>query len=150
MLVTNLIIAAFVLVETSGDWTAIGDQGRALGGLQIHEIMVRHYNQATGARLKHTDARDPRTAARIASWYFGHCRARYGRALTVAELYQCWNAGPDALARRQSVARGRRAQEVYFKLCAKEADKLYLTFLRAQGNILETSGKKNKTKGIRS
>jgi len=118
-MITNLLIIAILQVESGGDWNAIGDGGHALGGLPIQAIMVRHYNEATGSSVKHTEARNPATATRIACWYFGYLSKRYKRALTPAELYQCWNAGPDAVKRGQSVARGKRVASIYSNLCAK-------------------------------
>jgi len=95
-MLTNLLIIAILQVESGGDWKATGDGGRALGGLQIQAIMVRHYNEATGSSVKHTEARNP------------------------AELYQCWNAGPDSVKRGQSVARGKRVHGIYSNLAKKE------------------------------
>lgn len=133
-MVTNLLLAAFVLVESSGNWSAVGDQGRSLGGLQIQPVMVQHYNRATGSKVKHAQVKDRKTAEKIATWYFGYCQEKYRRPLNAAELYQCWNAGPDAVARKQSRARGIRAARIYWILCAKESQRMNLIYLRSQAN----------------
>lgn len=134
-MLTNLLIIAILQVESGGDWNAIGDGGRALGGLQIHSALVKDYNRATGERIKHAQVKEPQTASRIATWYFGYLSKRYKRTLTPAELYQCWNAGPDAVKRGQSVARGKRVASIYSNLCAKELQNSRLPNLRSTAII---------------
>jgi hypothetical protein len=110
-MITNLLIAAFVAIESGGDWQA--RNGDALGGLQIRPVMVREYNQATGRRVRHRDVVRPAVAHAILRWYVRWMERKHGRPLTVAEHYRCWNAGPNALERGEGRSIGRRVEALY-------------------------------------
>lgn len=87
----HAVIAALCIVESGGDPTAVGDGGRALGMLQIHEAVIHDVNRIYGTNFAHTDAFVPRWARRIARLYLQH----YCGAHASAERYaRTWNGGP--------------------------------------------------------
>ena len=53
------VIAALIAVESGGDWRAVGDGGKAVGGLQMWPIAVAEAN-----RLEDIEARRERRPAR--------------------------------------------------------------------------------------
>ena len=52
--ISNLI-SALIIVESSGNDLAIGDNGRAIGPLQIHRGVVLDVNKFTGSHYRHQD-----------------------------------------------------------------------------------------------
>ena len=56
MNITNLI-TALIAVESSGNDMAIGDNGRALGPLQIHRGVVLDVNRITGSSSRSRSSR---------------------------------------------------------------------------------------------
>lgn len=85
------LISALVMVESGGDPAKVGDDGKALGVLQIHEEVVQDVNRNYGTRYRHKDVVKPGVAKRICYLYLMH----YGGAGATAE--QCariWNGGP--------------------------------------------------------
>ena len=89
MNLTNLI-SALMLVESNNNDLAIGDQGRAIGCLQIHRSVVLDVNRFTGSHYR-WEAMTNRAAARaVCQAYLTH----YGRGATTEQLARRWNGGP--------------------------------------------------------
>ena len=89
MNLTNLI-TALIAVESSGNDLAIGDQGRAIGPLQIHRAVVVDVNRFTGSHYRHQDMTNRATARAVCEAYLRH----YGRGKTTEEQARIWNGGP--------------------------------------------------------
>jgi soluble lytic murein transglycosylase-like protein len=90
MNLTNLI-TALIAVESSGNDLAIGDQGRAIGCLQIHRAVVLDVNRFTGSHYRHQDMTNRATARKVCQAYLEH----YGRrGATTEQLARRWNGGP--------------------------------------------------------
>jgi soluble lytic murein transglycosylase-like protein len=89
MNLTNLI-TALIAVESSGNDLAIGDQGRAIGPLQIHRAVVVDVNRFTGSHYRHQDMTNRATARAVCQVYLEH----YGRGATTEQLARRWNGGP--------------------------------------------------------
>ena len=89
MNLTNLI-SALIMVESSNNDMAIGDQGRAIGCLQIHKAVVLDVNRITGSHYR-WEAMTNRVQARaVCQAYLTH----YGRGATTEQLARRWNGGP--------------------------------------------------------
>ena len=89
MNLTNLI-SALILVESSNNDLAIGDQGRAIGCLQIHKAVVLDVNRITGSHYR-WEAMTNRVQARaVCAAYLTH----YGKGKTTEEQARIWNGGP--------------------------------------------------------
>jgi hypothetical protein len=86
----NSLISALIIVESSNNDLAIGDQGRAIGCLQIHKAVVLDVNRITGSHYR-WEAMTNRVQARaVCEAYLTH----YGRGATTEQLARRWNGGP--------------------------------------------------------
>ena len=94
--ISNLI-SALIIVESSGNDQAIGDNGRALGPLQIHRGVVQDVNRITGSHYRHQDMTNRAQARAVCEAYLKHyvTEKRIGRKPTVADFAKVWNSGPD-------------------------------------------------------
>jgi hypothetical protein len=88
MNLTNLI-TALIAVESSGNDQAIGDNGRALGPLQIHRAVVLDVNRITGSNYRHQDMTNRVAARAVCEAYLKH----YGKGATTEQLARKWNGG---------------------------------------------------------
>lgn len=91
MNLTNLI-SALIAVESSGNDLAIGDQGRALGPLQIHKAVVLDVNRFTGSHYRHSEMTNRAIAQKVCQAYLEH----YGKGCTTEQLARKWNGGGPA------------------------------------------------------
>ena len=89
MNLTNLI-SALIIVESSGNDMAIGDNGRALGPLQIHREVVLDVNKFTGSHYRHQDMTNRAQARAVCEAYLTH----YGKGCSTEQLARRWNGGP--------------------------------------------------------
>ena len=100
---SSSLVQALIRVESGGRANAIGDQGRALGILQIHSGMVQEANRIAGTRYVHRDMLDPVKARKVASIVLGHyarhIKQTTGRPATRKELAFIWNGGGEAWKR---------------------------------------------------
>jgi soluble lytic murein transglycosylase-like protein len=99
MNLTNLI-TALIAVESSGNDMAIGDQGRAIGCLQIHRAVVLDVNRITGSHYRHQDMTNRVQARAVCEAYLKH----YGRGATTEQLARRWNGGPTGDRKPATVA----------------------------------------------
>ena len=89
MNLTNLI-TALIAVESSGNDLAIGDQGRAIGCLQIHKAVVTDVNRFTGSHYRHSEMTNRAIARKVCEAYLSH----YARGATDEQASRRWNGGP--------------------------------------------------------
>lgn len=95
------LIFALVQVESGGNINAIGDNGKAFGILQIHEIMVEDFNRIAeindiSISYSHEDVFDPEISIFICKTIFSHYGKRVIREkgqITFEDLARIWNAG---------------------------------------------------------
>jgi hypothetical protein len=107
MNLTNLI-TALIAVESSGNDMAIGDQGRAIGCLQIHRAVVLDVNRITGSHYRHQDMTNRVQARAVCEAYLKH----YGRGKTTEEQARIWNGGPTGDRKTATLSYWRRIQKV--------------------------------------
>ena len=107
MNLTNLI-TALIAVESSGNDLAIGDNGRAVGPLQIHRGVVLDVNRITGSHYRHQDMTNRVQARAVCQAYLTH----YGRGATTEQLARRWNGGPTGDRKTATVSYWRRIQKV--------------------------------------
>ena len=84
------LISALIIVESSGNDLAIGDNGRAIGPLQIHRGVVQDVNRITGSHYRHQDMTNRVQARAVCEAYLKH----YGKGKTTEEQARIWNGGP--------------------------------------------------------
>ena len=87
--ISNLI-SALIIVESSGNDLAIGDNGRAIGPLQIHRGVVLDVNRITGSNYQWQQMTNRVQARAVCEAYLKH----YGRGATTEQLARRWNGGP--------------------------------------------------------
>jgi hypothetical protein len=88
----NSLISALMIVESSNNDLAIGDQGRAIGCLQIHKAVVLDVNRITGSHYRHQDMTNRVAARAVCGAYLKH----YGKGCTTEQLARKWNGGGPA------------------------------------------------------
>lgn len=84
------LISALIIVESSGNDLAIGDQGRAIGCLQIHKAVVLDVNRITGSHYKHSEMTNRVAARTVCEIYLN----AYGKEASTEQLARRWNGGP--------------------------------------------------------
>ena len=84
------LISALIIVESSGNDLAIGDNGRAVGPLQIHRGVVQDVNRFTGSNYRWQQMTNRVQARAVCEAYLKH----YGRGATTEQLARRWNGGP--------------------------------------------------------
>jgi hypothetical protein len=95
--ISNLI-SALIIVESSGNDRAIGDQGRAIGCLQIHKAVVADVNKFTGSHYRHQDMTNRAQARAVCEAYLKH----YGKGCSTEQLARKWNGGGPAGDRKSA------------------------------------------------
>jgi hypothetical protein len=84
------LISALIIVESSNNDLAVGDQGRAIGCLQIHKAVVLDVNRIIGSHYKHSEMTNRAAARAVCQAYLTH----YGKGATTEQLARRWNGGP--------------------------------------------------------
>lgn len=107
MNLTNLI-SALIMVESSNNDLAIGDQGRAIGCLQIHRAVVLDVNRFTGSHYRWEAMTNRAQARAVCEAYLTH----YGKNKTTEEQARIWNGGPQGHKKKTATqAYWRRVQK---------------------------------------
>lgn len=85
------LIDALVKVESNGNPNAIGDNGRAIGILQIWKIVVDDVNRFSNVKYAYDDRYDEVKSREMCKKYLIH----YGGKNATNEKYaRIWNGGP--------------------------------------------------------
>jgi hypothetical protein len=100
--VPDALINALIAVESGGKDDAVGDGGKAVGCLQIHEILVQDVNRIDGreksaARYLPKDRLSRRLSIVMCRIYLAHYAhpKRLGREPALEDMARIWNGGPD-------------------------------------------------------
>lgn len=103
----EILIPALIHVESSGDWKAIGDKGRAYGGLQLWAIYIKDVNRIVGTDYIHDDAFNEEKAKEIVRIYLIHYGKRYerltGKIATYEILSRIHNGGPNGWKKESTI-----------------------------------------------
>jgi len=86
----DILIAALIAVESNGRDTAIGDDGRAIGPLQIHKSVVQDVNRLIGASYQWNRMTNRAEAISVCKAYLTH----YGKGKSTEAQARIWNGGP--------------------------------------------------------
>lgn len=100
------LISALIIVESSGNDMAIGDNGKAIGPLQIHRSVVLDVNRITGSNYRHSEMTNRVAARAVCQAYLEH----YGRGKSLEEQARIWNGGPTGHKKAATVSYWRRVQ----------------------------------------
>ncbi len=101
------LISALMIVESSGNDQAIGDNGRALGPLQIHRGVVLDVNRITGSKYQWQQMTNRAQARAVCQAYLEH----YGRGKSLEDQARIWNGGPSGHKKAATVSYWRRVQK---------------------------------------
>ena len=97
-MIKELLLAAIMMVESSGDPNAIGDGGASVGAYQIQEAVLLDVNRVYGTSYTATHRLDPDIAKQICIMYLNYWGGRYehntGQKATDEVLARIWNGGP--------------------------------------------------------
>lgn len=101
------LLAAIEYVESNGDPDAIGDNGAAVGCLQIHKIMVQDVNRILRKRgytfagcYDYNDRYSRSQSYAMAEIYFDH----YCEGEDFEHMARCWNGGPSGYQKESTKA----------------------------------------------
>ncbi len=111
----SILISALIAIESGGRDHAVGDGGKALGCLQIREIVIRDVNRIYGTFFEHDHALSRENAKVICNLYLRHYGSPrvLGREPTPADLARIWNGGPRGHLKRATEEYGQRAATLY-------------------------------------
>ena len=85
------LINAIIQVESGGDANAVGDNGKAVGILQIHKVMVDDCNRIAGfQKFTYEDRKDEQKSREMFTMYTDH----YTPDWDPEKVSRRWNAGP--------------------------------------------------------
>jgi hypothetical protein len=86
------LIDALVHVESKGEVHAVGDNGKAIGPLQIHKEVVDDVNKAYGTNYTYDDRKSIDKSREICRKYL---LLHGGRYATNEKYARIWNGGPN-------------------------------------------------------
>ena len=93
------LIDALVHVESRGEVHAIGDNGKAVGPLQIHKEVVDDVNKAYGTNYTYEDRKSIDKSREICRRYL---LLHGGRNATNEKYARIWNGGPGGHRKRST------------------------------------------------
>ncbi len=125
----SLLLAAVMSVE-SANGELSGDNGKAQGRMMCHAIMVREVNRLTGSKHKTSAAYRRKYSEAIFLDFAKYMHTWEG--YNVRQIAQCWNAGADALAKRQAIGYASKVESMYWSYMQTE-NNARITWLMSKG-----------------
>jgi hypothetical protein len=96
--VSDQFINALIKVESRGNDSAVGDNGKAYGCLQIWNVVILDVNRVYKTNYTHKDAFDRVKSKEICRKYIEHWSKYYkrktGSSITNEGRARLWNSGP--------------------------------------------------------
>jgi len=109
------LISALIIVESNGKEDAIGDNGLAVGILQIHPIMVHEANRILRKEVyNYEDRKNKQKSIEIAKIYF-QSRLKYNNTFSYEELARQWNGGPSGHLKDLTIQYWNKVKAILFK-----------------------------------
>ena len=130
--IMTVLIPALIQVESGGDARKVGDNGKAVGVLQIHNCVVDDVNKSftdiPNVRLfGYSDRRDSEASKMMCRAYLGRWGIYYmvktGEKPTFEVLARIWNGGPNGYRKKATL----KYWEKVKKELAKRPHKTYET-----------------------
>ena len=101
------IISALIQVESKGNDLAIGDSGKAVGCLQIWNVVIQDVNRVYHTTYKATDRTDRKKSIEICRKYLAYWGKHYekvtGKTCTLEVLARIWNGGPSGYKKDSTI-----------------------------------------------
>lgn len=91
------LLTAIEQVESRGNAYAVGDNGKAIGILQIHAACLADVNKAHGTKWRHHQMTDPHLSRLVFHRYLElyATEQRLGRPVTDEDRARIWQGGPN-------------------------------------------------------
>jgi len=102
----TILLTALIQVESGGQADAVGDNGRAVGILQIHKITVDDVNRIYKTNYTYKDRYSPKLSKEIASKYLLYWGNRYAKkhgTVNIMVLAKIHNGGPRGYQKKATV-----------------------------------------------
>lgn len=101
----SALIPALIQVESSGRDHVTGDNGQAIGPLQIHRVLLEDVNRIYGTTYTHKDMFNRVKAVDVCKKYltFYGSEKRLGRPPTTEDYARIWNGGPNGWNRKATI-----------------------------------------------
>ena len=102
---TDKFIDALIRVESNGRDNAIGDNGKAVGCLQIWPDIVTDVNRISNKKFTLNDRYDRNKSIEMFKIYIGHyaVERRIGRSVTNQDIARIWNGGPNGWRKKSTL-----------------------------------------------
>lgn len=93
----QLLITLLIMIESNGNDSAIGDNGLAVGCLQIHPCVIADVNRVYGAKYSLDDRLDRKKSIEICWLYLQYWATpeRLGAEPKIKDYVRIWNGGPN-------------------------------------------------------
>lgn len=91
--ISDELISAIIMVESSGDDNAVGDGGKAVGAFQIWPIMVEDCNRIAGEDRWTNDDRTDRAKSRAMFLTYSRHYAKHHSDWSNEGIARRWNGG---------------------------------------------------------
>ena len=104
----SILIPILIVVESGGQNDAVGDNGNAVGCLQIWKIVVDDVNRIQKQEVfTYADRLSRPRSVRMAQIYLTHYGQAYerktGHRANMEVLARCWNGGPNGYKKQSTV-----------------------------------------------
>ena len=100
----ELLLDAIAQVESNGNATAVGDDGKALGMYQIHRAYWKDGTRLLDVAWEYAHATDPEKARTVVRAYLLH----YGRGKSLLDMARIHNGGPRGHRKQATLKYARR------------------------------------------
>jgi|TARA_R100000482_G_C5113545_1_gene141814 hypothetical protein len=112
----SALLAALIAVESGGDPNAIGDDGEAVGVLQMHRGVIDDVNRIFGTDFIYDDRYEEQMSRTIAILYLSYWGGRFedntGMKVTAETYARIWNGGPNGWNKKSTDAYWQKVKEI--------------------------------------
>ena len=102
---SNNLIDAICKVESNNGMYIVGDNGNAIGCLQIWKTVVDDVNKYSKVKYTYADRYDKMKSYEMFKLYIGHyaTEKRLGRKPTNEDMARIWNGGPNGYKKTSTI-----------------------------------------------
>ena len=102
---SNKLIYAICKVESNNGMYVVGNNGKAIGCLQIWKSVVDDVNKYSKVKYTYDDRYDKDKSYQIFRLYIGHyaTKKRLGRKPTNEDMARIWNGGPNGYKKTATI-----------------------------------------------
>lgn len=102
---SNKLIDAICKVESNNGMYVVGDNGNAIGCLQIWKVVVDDVNKYSKVKYTYADRYDKVKSYEMFKLYIGHyaTEKRLGHKPTNEDMARIWNGGPNGYKKTSTI-----------------------------------------------